>query len=756
MGRKGPKKKNSSALLWIIYGCSLLALATPLLISRVPSLPVTFIQTLSFQGLVELAFAAWLALAISDKRYRPKRNIVLIALAVFVAAALLSLLFVPDPAMSFWSRIWRMSGVWWLLHMFAWFLTLHSSLRSREDWRQFLGLSCIIAGIAFFIAFTRWLRVPTTTVMGGTLGNPSHMAAYLLPHVFIAAYLSVGSAGFTRKALITAMVAFSVGVLMTGSRGGAVALAFGLSLAFILLIASSGVRRRTKFIVLSATALLALIAIFGILALRSPAMRDWGGAHLPDFAQRLIYRDFGGDRWFLWEYALKGAAERPVFGWGNEGFAYLYDHFYDHESEARQVFYERWQDRAHNRYLDILVAYGAVGLAAYLFLWLSIFFVAVFRHVRSDDIRERKRGLILLTLLSTVAVYDVFMLETLAQAAVVFLVFGLVAASADGKQDDEDAPDSSPSRKAVAVSIVLISIVFTAVITLMPYIRALQFDEAGQKVASDPERAAEIFGIAFGWPNPYRNEMIYGAVYTALTLEADLPVADMEPLIRLLAEKSRRAADGAPLSTRETMMMSQVSRLLAYYDPTAAADARAYAERLRDMAPGKFDGYFELARIDLFDDAADEALRNLALAEERVYVPRKEFALLVEVHKAAAYAARGDYHSMFSSLVAASEGGYKLGDEPLPVIMMGRSVQAGVDVPDGLVKYASDIAGLKPTSLRTGLAAARIMALAGKGEEALALLDGLAEKRPDGTDEIDALREEIATIMSGYVEEETQ
>jgi hypothetical protein len=45
------------------------------------------------------------------------------------------------------------------------------------------------------------------------------------------------------------------------------------------------------------------------------------------------------------------------------------------------------------------------------------------------------------------------------------------------------------------------------------------------------------------------------------------------------------------------------------------------------------------------------------------------------------------------------------------------------------------------------------MAMAGRGEDALELLDGLLEKRPDGDEGIAALRDEIDGIMATYVEE---
>jgi O-antigen ligase len=757
MSKKKEVKKVISPLLWIIYLGSAAALTVPLIISPIPALPVTYVQTILFQGIVELVFFAWLALALVDKRYRPGRNVVLIALSALVSVALIALFFVPDPSMSFWSRIWRMSGVWWLLHMFAWFLVLHSTIKTREGWHNLLGYSCVIAGIAFTIAALRWLRLPDTTIMGGTLGNPSHMSAYLLPHIFLSIYFAIAKKGFFRAMLITEAALLSCGIFMTGSRGGVVALVFGLVMLLPILAVTSKMSHAKKTLAVAVVCLVVVGSIMGALTLRAPSNREWGQENLPTFVQRLVFRDFGGDRWFLWKYALMGAKERPIFGWGNEGFVYLYDHYYDHESNAKEVFYERWQDRAHNRYLDILVAYGVVGLLAYLSVWLMVLLSVLRGAVMKAGGADRKKGMIFLVLLLTIAVYDLFMLETMAQASVVFLLFGLAAFFTGKKKDGEEDPEPAGAlAKAGSGLLLFAGVVVVVLFAILPYIRMVQYDEAGRELARDPAKATELFDIALSWPNYYSAELTYGAAFATLRIEKDLPSELMEPLIRYLADRSVVHAAGAPISTRETLMASQTQRMLSYFEPDALSEAKLYANNLIELAPNKFDGYYELAKAQLLEGDLEGAEHNLSLAEERVYTMRTEFSNLVKVHQSAVAAAKGDYQKMYQILSALSESGYKLGDYPIPVIMMAKSLEPGMEVPDALIKYSIDLAGVNSTSVRTGLASAKIAAYAGEFDSAEKILKDLKKLRPDKEDEINAALEEINKVISDYDEEASE
>ncbi len=72
----------------------------------------------------------------------------------------------------------------------------------------------------------------------------------------------------------------------------------------------------------------------------------------------------------IWSMAAKGGAERPLFGWGQESFNYL---FYKHYT-PNMYDQEAWFDRAHNVFMDWFTAGGVLGLLAYLSLFAALLY----------------------------------------------------------------------------------------------------------------------------------------------------------------------------------------------------------------------------------------------------------------------------------------------------------------------------------------------------------------------------------------------
>jgi len=75
-------------------------------------------------------------------------------------------------------------------------------------------------------------------------------------------------------------------------------------------------------------------------------------------------------RFKLWKIALKGIQERPLLGWGQENYEYVFDRYYDPALGDA----ESWFDRSHNGLLDWTLASGIIGGIAYLLIYLSSFY----------------------------------------------------------------------------------------------------------------------------------------------------------------------------------------------------------------------------------------------------------------------------------------------------------------------------------------------------------------------------------------------
>src|SRR3990167_9163107 len=78
-----------------------------------------FITTKAFvwRSIVEIIFAAWVLLVLSDASYRPRRSIIFYSVFGFIAVIGLADIFSVAPIKSFWSNFERMEGYITLLHL---------------------------------------------------------------------------------------------------------------------------------------------------------------------------------------------------------------------------------------------------------------------------------------------------------------------------------------------------------------------------------------------------------------------------------------------------------------------------------------------------------------------------------------------------------------------------------------------------------------------------------------------------------------
>jgi O-antigen ligase len=75
-------------------------------------------------------------------------------------------------------------------------------------------------------------------------------------------------------------------------------------------------------------------------------------------------------RFMVWGMALNGFKEKPILGWGQEGFNFVFNKYFNPGMYNR----EAWFDRTHNIFLDWLISAGILGFLSYVSLLVLIFF----------------------------------------------------------------------------------------------------------------------------------------------------------------------------------------------------------------------------------------------------------------------------------------------------------------------------------------------------------------------------------------------
>ena len=417
-----------TALLIIAKVGLLLVLVMPLVVTRDTFFPFVVGKALYSRVLIEIAFAAWIVLAVRNVSYRPVLSRLMIAFAGYLVVSLIASLAGVSPQRSIWSTYERMQGVVDLAHWVAFALALTSVFRIRQDWRHVLNLSLLIGVVMALMGaavMVGWELPVYDFLEAGqrielTLGNPTYVGAYMLINALIGAGLFVDSftdrtagerGGSTarrrrrrrteRRSVGTAsnllwwrvFWAVAVGLslwmmLESSTRGAFVGLVGALAAAAVGYVLW-GRLRRLKIV---AAVMIVGIVSFGLfLVLGAETAAAQRLAERSYVVERFIQAGQGNDtslkgRLASVSFGLRGFVEKPLLGWGPENYVVAWGRHYD----AEEVGDYRGPpfDQAHNKPIEELTTKGAVGLASYLTLWVLMLWTISSRVRRLGADRE--------------------------------------------------------------------------------------------------------------------------------------------------------------------------------------------------------------------------------------------------------------------------------------------------------------------------------------------------------------------------------
>lgn len=391
-------------------------------------------KNLAFRGLVEIAFALYIILALRIPTYRPKLSSIFIAFSTFIVVILAADIFGIYPFKSFWSNFERMEGFFTHLHLFVYFIMMSAVFTGEKIWTYFfqtsLGASVIMGLIGVGQIASDGGRIFSR------LGNSTYLGIYMLFNIFIAGFLLVRVIERNGEKVMKWMVGITYAAVIlfdfyilynTGTRGaflGLVVGAFFTSIAFAIWEKHKGLR------ILGISVLTLVILSVGSLAVfkESPFIKSHD--ILARFSQLATFDKAGLEqfattqgkgRFGIWSIAYEGFKERPVLGWGQDNFNYVFNEYYDPNIYDQ----EQWFDRAHNVFFDWLIAGGILGLLSYL----SLFVMAIIAIWRS---RANERDLyflfsdkVLLTaLLIAYFIHNLFVFDSITSY---ILFFGILA-----------------------------------------------------------------------------------------------------------------------------------------------------------------------------------------------------------------------------------------------------------------------------------------------------------------------------------------
>ncbi|MDE2041140.1 MAG: O-antigen ligase family protein [Patescibacteria group bacterium] len=439
-----PIKKIS---LYVTLAALFLIPIFPLIVVNSFFFPFITGKAFYFRLLVEVAFAAWVVLMCLDVRYRPRLSSLTIAVTIFTVVALLADLLGINPIRSLWSNFERMEGWITIIHLWAFYIVSTSVLSthdgSRKMWHRYLNtilfFGVIVAGYGLFQLFG-WAAIHQgSTRLDASLGNSAYMAIYMLMNAGIAAYMffvarrrEIVNAKMLRVIYPVLFVLFSFILFETETRGTILGLLGGIMLA-LFIYAIFGTKAQQKSRAWSA-GILGFIILIGLVF--------WIERHQPFIERSPIFGRFSNISWtdasnqarqYIWPMALNGAMKRPILGWGQENFNYIFNADYNPAMWSQ----EQWFDRAHDVFLDWLVASGIIGLIAYVALY-----VLFLRFVWKSSLTLAEKS-VLIGLLAGYFVHNIFVFDNLASYVIFFT---MLAFAHSLPKDEQKHPAQAHSR----------------------------------------------------------------------------------------------------------------------------------------------------------------------------------------------------------------------------------------------------------------------------------------------------------------------
>ena len=404
-----PNKTLEKILITIIKWGVYLSLLTPLIVVSDSFYSFVVPKTIYFRVIVEIIFATYLILILSFPKYRPKINALSISIFIFILISIITSVLGVDFQRSFWSVYERMTGLFTILHLYAFFIVLSNIFRERKDWERLFFISIAIGVICCLGV----VAAESISRGGGTIGNTSFLASYLLFNIFFAIALLIKNkfSGLGIFATISLLIFIPI-LLSASARGATISFFGGLFLLFMSLLFFSG-KKKLKAIVVTTS--LVLILISGILIFSFPTIKNIVVSHLNDMKARVL----------VWEMAWKGFLERPILGWGLENFDIVFAKFFNPKLFLGEYGEETWFDRAHNIVLDTLINSGIVGLISYL----SIFFISIFSLLKKCFVESKEQigiNLVIISLLIAYFAQNLLVFDLISSYILFFLTLAFI------------------------------------------------------------------------------------------------------------------------------------------------------------------------------------------------------------------------------------------------------------------------------------------------------------------------------------------
>jgi O-antigen ligase/tetratricopeptide (TPR) repeat protein len=619
---------------------------------------------IAFRIIVEVAFFAWLALAVLRPEFRPdfrKPIVAIITALTFISA--LAAIFGVDVVRSIWSNFERMEGLVGWLHLYALFLVVTTTMRERDDWKPFIvilwSVSVLNALLALSVDDGKTIDTTVDGRAAGIIGNPIYLAIHMLMSAGIVAWwvTSMVSAGRRISATLvwlatTSIVLFGIAIALSGTRGTFIASAVSL-----LVVAGVIAFKNDSSALLRKAAIGLLVAVVAFASFLF-MVRDQQWVKESRFLERAssVFNVSGGTvaaRFNNWEIALDAIRARPILGWGQDNYIYPFTFFFNPEMANE----EPWFDRTHNQFLDWFVHTGFLGGITYL----ALIAFAILSVIKMRDTALIERA-VLLAIIAGYLTHNMFVFDFLVSAMLFIMILAYVSARSPRFGSAEiHVVQAQPARADVepaAVALAVVGLCATVWITVVPIISGASgmitamstpyvdekqaiFEQIIAERKTGYTEAIEQFVVSaiqiagtIELPEDIRSGYV-AAAQKAINEETDRVPDSVRMLMFRGVLESRLGQTDVAIGTFERMATLAPSRpnnlemLIDAYQTRAKPEdltkARMLAAYVYNLAPNNLESVIAYARTLILDKKVEEA--EALLAPYDLYAEGKGTAL---------------------------------------------------------------------------------------------------------------------------------
>ncbi len=663
--------------------------------------------------IVEILLGLYLALAVLDASYRPRFSWLLSSFAIFLAIVGLADLLGENPYKSFWSNYERMEGYITFLHLFAYFVIASAVLNKEKLWERLfqtsLGVSVILAFYGLLQAFYP-LKFPIhqgSSRVDASLGNSTYFAVYVVIHIFLAMFLFL-----KHRESLGLKIFYGLSILLnlfilyqTETRGAIIGFVGGVFFTALIIALFEKDDKRTKKIATGGViGIIVIVSLF--IAFRDSYFikdsRTFGrlaGISLSD-----VYTN---PRIPIWTLAFEGFKEKPILGWGQENFNYVFNKYYTPNLYPQ----EQWFDRSHNIILDWLIAGGILGLLGYL----SLYLLSLFYIWRKGEFSFKEKA-VLTGLFVAYFFHNIFVFDHLVSLILFVTLLSYLHSHSVRSRNEIPKPPKpieSPNlwlqNSALPAGIIL-SLGLVYFINWNAYSANLNLIKA-ITVSQKPDESIVFFKEALAYDSFGNQEIREQLIQYAMNIRnAQVSDSAKQEIAKLTAEEMKKMIEQAPNDPRHYLFFGSV--LDAYGAPN---DGEKYLTKALELSPKKQSIIFQLGTHYL----------NIGNKQKALEFFKQAYDLEPNYPEAKLIYAMGAIYA----------GNNKLAEDLIgkEIVIDDRLLRAYVD--NKQFSKAADIIkakiALNPGDMQTRLTLAALYYQAGQKSKAISIIKEIIAQNPD-------------------------